>query len=389
MSDLYLIEPALSHVWAPFQVSRPVAELRAGAWLIRERWEAVAGGETRAVFGPAHLTAFVEDGAAPVRAQAPVVGPALVGRSDFAPSGIAPELPVRPARLINDEVVVGWWVPEGVTWPADAAFPDAVDIEGALLHGAFDLVTALEDLLAGDVADFLHERGDAVPDASVVIGDPEDVILLGGVVEPGVVFDVRSGAVVIEQHAYVRHGTRLEGPVYVGAGSEILGGAIRASAFGPRCKVRGEISASVFVGYGNKAHDGFLGHSVVGRWVNLGAGTTTSDLKNTYGPVRLEIGGERIESGRQLLGTLIGDHAKTAIGTLLPTGAVIGVAANVFGAANAVKTTAPFAWGTGGERMTLDGFLTVARRVMPRRGVEVTDEVVAMLTAVYRQATGT
>jgi UDP-N-acetylglucosamine diphosphorylase/glucosamine-1-phosphate N-acetyltransferase len=387
MPDLYLVEPAPSSAWAPFQASRPVAELRAGAWLIRERWEAVAAGETRAVFGPPHLVSFVEDGAAPVRLQAPVAGPALVGRSDFAPAGVAPELPPGPARLINDEVVVGWWVPPGATWQGGGDFPgDALEIEGVLLHGAFDLITALEDLLAGDVADFQHERGDAIPDGSVVLGDPEAVVLLGAAIEPGVVFDVRHGGIVIEQHAQVRHGARLVGPVYVGPGTEVLGGSIQASAFGPRCKVRGEIAESVFLGYANKQHDGFLGHSVVGRWVNLGAATNTSDLKNTYGPVRLVIGAERIETGLQFLGTLIGDHAKTAIGTLLPTGAVVGVAANVFGSANAPKTTPPFAWGTGGERMTLDGFLTIARRVMPRRAVPVTDAVVTMLTDVYRHA---
>jgi UDP-N-acetylglucosamine diphosphorylase/glucosamine-1-phosphate N-acetyltransferase len=389
MPDLYLVEPAPSAAWAPFQASRPVAELRAGAWLIRERWEAVAGGTSRAVFGPAHLTTFVEEGAPPVTAPTPVVGPALVGRSDFAPAGVAPELPAGPARLINDEVAVGWWVPSGMTWTGDDPAAEAVEIEGVLLHGAFDLVTALEDLLAGDVTDFMHERSDALPDGSIILGDPENVILLGAAIEPGVVFDVRRGAVVVEQHAYVRHGARLEGPTYVGPGTEVLGGAIGRSAFGPRCKVRGEISTSVFVGYANKAHDGFLGHAVVGRWANLGAGTTTSDLKNTYGAVRLVVGDERIETGRQFLGSLIGDHAKTAIGTLLPTGAVVGVGANVFGAASAPKTTAPFAWGSGGERMTLDGFLTIARRVMPRRAVEVTDDVVAMLAAIYHYATGT
>jgi UDP-N-acetylglucosamine diphosphorylase/glucosamine-1-phosphate N-acetyltransferase len=389
MLDLYLVEPAPSAVWAPFQASRPVAELRAGAWLIRERWEAVAGGASRAVFGPPHLTAFVEQGAPPVTAPTAVVGPALVGRSDFAPAGVAPELPTGPARLINDEVAVGWWVPAGTTWTEDDPAAEALEIEGVLLHGAFDLVTALEDLLAGDAADFVRERSDAVPDGSIILGDPENVVLLGAAIEPGVVFDVRHGVIVVEQHAYVRCGSRLEGPIYVGPGTEVLGGTVSRSAFGPRCKVRGEISTSVFVGYANKAHDGFLGHAVVGRWVNLGAGTTTSNLKNTYGAVRLEVGNERIETARQFLGGLIGDHAKTAIGTLLPTGAVIGVGANVFGAANAAKTTAPFAWGGGGERMTLEGFLTIARRVMPRRAVEVTDDVVAMLTAVYRHTTGT
>jgi UDP-N-acetylglucosamine diphosphorylase/glucosamine-1-phosphate N-acetyltransferase len=290
--------------------------------------------------------------------------------------------------LVNDDETVGWWVPAGASWSGPEAGGAAVGIEGVRLHGAFDLVTALEHLLVSDAADFLREPGDPIPDGTIVIGDPHDVVLLGARIEPGVVFDVRHGAVVVEQHVYVRAGTRLEGPLYVGPGSELLGGHIGWSAVGPRCKVRGEVTASVFFGYANKAHDGFLGHSVVGRWVNLGAGTTTSNLKNTYGPVRLEVDSGRIESGRQFLGTLFGDHAKTAIGTLFPTGALVGVGANVFGAAAAPKTIAPFAWGVGGEaRQTLDGFLTTARRVMPRRSVEVTDAVAAALEAVYRFAT--
>ena len=119
----------------------------------------------------------------------------------------------------------------------------------------------------------------------------------------------------------------------------------------------------------NKAHDGFVGHSVVGHWVNLGAGTTTSNLKNTYGAVRLEVAGTRIETGRSNLGTLFGDHAKTAIGTMLATGTVVGAGANVFGAATPPKYVPPFAWGCAGERVTEDGFLRVAERVMARRDV--------------------
>src|SRR5262249_42609465 len=156
-----------------------------------------------------------------------------------------------------------------------------------------------------------------------------DIVVMGAAVEPGVVFDVRHGAVVLEPGVEVRHGTRLEGPVFVGARSRVLGGFIRGSAFGPECRLHGEIAASVFLGYANESHDGFVGHSVVGHWVNLGALTTTSNLKNTYGPVRLEVAGRRIETERQNLGTLFGDHAKTAIGTMLATGTVVGVGANV------------------------------------------------------------
>jgi hypothetical protein len=131
----------------------------------------------------------------------------------------------------------------------------------------------------------------------------------------------------------------------------------------------------VFLGYANKSHDGFVGHSVVGHWVNLGALTTTSNLKNTYGPVRLDIAGHRIETGRQNLGTLFGDHAKTAIGTMLATGTVVSAGANLFGPPTPPRYVPPFAWGGQDDaRLTADGFLRVAERVMPRRGIELTPE---------------
>ncbi len=386
MTDVHLIDPPVGSAWYPFGHCRPIAELRAGAWLIRERWEAVAGGETKSIAAAPHLRGFAEDGVPPVATPGPVAGPAVVGRSDFAPSGEPVALPDAPARLVNDGETVGWCVPAGTTWTPDATYPDEVAIDGLVLHGAYDLVTALEHLLVADAADFTHERGDEIPDASVVIGDPADVVLLGALVEPGVTFDVREGAVVIEQHAYVKGGTRFEGPVYVGPGTAVQGGLIRHCSIGPRCRIRGEVQSAVFLGYGNKVHDGFVGHSVVGRWVNLGAGTTTSNLKNTYGPVRLAVAGERIETGRQFLGTLFGDYAKTAIGTLLDTGSVVGAGANVFGTVRPPKYVPPFAWGDGRARVERDGFLTVVNRTLPRRDVQVTDAVRASLSAIYDHA---
>ena len=145
----------------------------------------------------------------------------------------------------------------------------------------------------------------------------------------------------------------------------------------------------MFLGYANKSHDGFVGHSVVGHWVNLGAMTTTSNLKNTYGPVRLEIAGERIETGRQNLGTLFGDHAKTAIGTMLATGTVVSAGANVFGAPTPPKYVPPFAWGAeGAERLTREGFLRVAERVMIRRNVPLTADRRRSLEHTFTRGTG-
>src|SRR5207249_1924042 len=215
----------------------------------------------------------------------------------------------------HEGATVGWWIPAGSTWDGAHDQGSGVELDGLLLRGAYDLVTALEHFLHADAADFTVEEGDPLPDGCTVIGDPADVVLLGATVEPGVTFDVREGAVVVEQRAYVKCGSRLEGPVYVGPGTEVHGGQIRWCSIGPRCKVRGELSTTAFVGFANKAHDGFVGHSVIGRWVNLGAGTVTSNLKNTYGAVRLLAGPQPIETERQYLGSLIGDHVKTAIGT--------------------------------------------------------------------------
>ena len=385
MTDLYLLEPVDVDPWFPYGDSRPICELRAGAWLIRERWEAIVDSRTRGVFAPEHLNLFAEDSTPPVLRQEAVAAPALVGRSDFAPSGAAPDFPAGSARLVNDGDTVGWWVADG-QWDRSTTDWPELEIEGVSLRGSYDIVTALEHLLAADVIDFVHERGDSLPDGSIIIGEPANIVSMGAVIEPGVTFDSRNGVIVIEQHAYVKAGTRLEGPLYIGPGTEVLGGEIRNSSFGPRCHVRGEISSSVFLGYANKGHEGFIGHSVVGRWVNLGAGTTTSNLKNTYGEVKQDVPGRPVETGRQFLGTIFGDHAKTAIGTLMPTGALVGAGANVLSEGTAPKYVRPFAW-SGSELMNLEGFLRTAERVMPRRNVTFTPQVRDFLTDIYHRAT--
>ena len=378
MTALYLLEPEQPGArWAPFAGVRPIAELRAGAWRIRERWEAACGTEAAAILG-AHVDGFHEGDEPPVRPPGPVEGPAVIGAAWFAPAGeriAAADGAGAPRRLTHCGSTVGWLVRAGERWDGPHDTGEGLEVDGLLLRGAFDLVTALERFLGEDCADFRAAPGTGVPEGSLVLGDPGDVIVMGAAVEPGVVFDVRRGTVVLEAGAEVRHGTRLEGPVFVGRNTKVLGGFVRASAFGPECRVHGEIAASVFLGYANKSHDGFVGHSVVGQWVNLGALTTTSNLKNTYGPVRIQVPGERIETGRQNLGTLFGDHAKTAIGTMLATGSVVSAGASLFGPPTPPRYIPPFAWGSeGDEFLTADGFLRIAERVMLRRQVELTAE---------------
>ena len=383
---LYLLEPASpGTAWAPFAGVRPLAELTAGVWKIRERWEAALDLETTAIVGD-HVAGF-HDGPGPeIIPPGPIPGPAIIAAAWFAPTGGPIALEPAPRRLVSGDSTVGWIVPAGTTWQGSTPDGPAQEVDGLLLNGAFDLITALERFLATDALGFANSEVDAVPPASIVIGDPALVLCRGALVEPGVVFDTRGGAVVLEAGVEVRHGSRLEGPLHAGAAVRILGGHLRASVLGPRVVVKGEVSNSIFLGFSNKAHDGFVGHSVLGHWVNLGAGTTTSNLKNTYGEVSLAVAGERIRTGRQFLGALIGDHAKTAIGSLLPTGAVVGAGANLFGAPNAPKYVPPLAWGSNAtEYMTETGFLRVAERVLPRRQVPFTPERAESLRRTYRR----
>jgi UDP-N-acetylglucosamine diphosphorylase/glucosamine-1-phosphate N-acetyltransferase len=387
MSQLYLLEPeSPGPEWAPFAGVRPISELRAGAWLIRERWEAALDADTTATVG-SHVHGFHEADAAPVIAPRSITGPAFVVASSFAPSGVrlSPSPSIR--RFTHRGTTVGWVVGPGDSWRGPDETGAALEIDGLLLRGAFDLVTALEVLLEDDCADFLHAARQDVPEGSIVLGDAARVVCRAAAVEPGVVFDVRHGPVVLEEGVEVRHGTRLEGPIFARPRTRILGGFIRGSSFGPECRVHGEVAATVFIGYDNKSHDGFVGHSVLGPWVNLGAGTTTSNLKNTYGTVRLEPRGARIETGRLNLGTLFGDHAKTAIGTMLSTGTIVSAGANVFGGLPP-KYLPPFAWGSDAtERVSEDGFLRVAERVLGRRGVDFSGAVRNSLQLMYSRGT--
>jgi len=158
------------------------------------------------------------------------------------------------------------------------------------------------------------------------------------------------------------------------------------------CKVAGEVGGTIFQGFANKAHDGHLGDSYVGEWVNIGAGTTNSNLLNTYGEVTMRIrpGGRTERTGMQFLGTIFGDHAKLAIGMRLMTGTVIGTGAMLATTAPPSTCVPPFAWATdGGERIyRLNKFLDVARQMMTRRDVELSEAMIERLTSLHPESAG-
>ncbi|HEX3928942.1 MAG TPA: hypothetical protein VHW65_13175 [Gemmatimonadales bacterium] len=388
MTTVVLLEPEVpGTTWAPFAGAGPLSELRGGAWRLRERWSLAIGAPVSGIVA-AHAAGYrARPGAPPLVDAAAMVGPAWVVSATFAP-----KLPMRAVgsarRLVHGGRAVAWRLDAGQRWEGPFEKGDGLVVDGRQLQGAYDLITVLEQYLFADTLAALDGAVDPIPDGTIVLGNPGAIALRGAVLEPGVVLDARKGSIILERDVQVRSGTRIEGPFWAREGTWLLGGSLRNSSIGPHCRLHGEISTSAFAGYANKSHDGFVGHSVIGEWVNLGAGTITSNLKNTYGPVRLDLNGTRHDTGRANLGTLFGDHVKTAIGTLLSAGTVLGAGANLFGAPRAPKHVAPFAWGGDtDERMGVDQFIAAAKRILPRRDVAVDAPMEAALRALHARLT--
>ncbi|MDQ3333319.1 MAG: hypothetical protein M3552_22185, partial [Planctomycetota bacterium] len=218
--------------------------------------------------------------------------------------------------------------------------------------------------------------------AGIHIGD-------GSRVKPCVVIDAESGPVWIGNNVRIQPHSYIEGPAYVGDGSLLQTGAVirGGASVGPVCKVGGEVEGSVLVGYSNKQHDGFLGHSYIGSFVNIAADCINSDLKNTYGTIRVPINGQEVESGEQFVGLTVGDHSKAGINVGFPTGAVMGFCSSVVGA-ECPKFVPSFAWIDSGEWVRYDAArgLAIAKRVMARRHLTMSAAEEKAFLAVRTQA---
>jgi carbonic anhydrase/acetyltransferase-like protein (isoleucine patch superfamily) len=241
------------------------------------------------------------------------------------------------------------------------------DHPGKKIGYLWDLIVGLKDDLEEDLR-VLGARvlGEIHP--SAVLYAKENMLIEEGVeVEAGAVLDARSGPIYIGKGTVIRPHSYLRGPLSIG----------------PQCRIGGEVTHSIFLGYANKAHYGFIGHSYIGEWVNLGAGTTNSNLKNNYGTVKVQVNGKLIDSGQQFLGCFIGDYAKTGIGTLINTGTVIGLGANVLGGKLTPKYIPDFQWDEK-TKYRLDDFLKAAAAMMGRRGRKLSGEETARLEKVFR-----
>ena len=391
MSELVLYDDAVARNFEPFALTRPICEMRAGAKLLRQRWEHVLKTRASGFVSSAHLATFLEPGTPPgIMPNGILRKGSIVANSRFAPvlqpvaAGDVWSSSGRVvAVLLEDDVPVKDLKDGRVALEDFVTGGKRVEVTGVWIDQVWDFLVYLNHQLASDIE--VLSKGAKKAELLSVKGPHSVFIEDGTTVEPHVFFDCSAGAVLIRRGATILANTRIAGPCVIGVESTVGVDKISGCSIGDHCKVHGELSASILLGHSNKAHDGFVGNSYFGRWVNLGAGTITSNLKNTYGNVSLWTPlGER-DTGMQFVGTFFGDHAKTGIGATLTTGSVIGAGANIFGNVTAPKVVPPFAWGDEPPYSTyqLAKFLEVARRVMSRRHVELTAKQAQVLSAAH------
>jgi len=260
-------------------------------------------------------------------------------------------------------------------------FPDLPqkEIDVRIIEYPWDLIKYNEEELISDFNKLTSSNENQINEYLGVHFLNKGNIFIGKnvIIKPGVVLDAEDGPIYVGDNAKIMHNASIQGPVFIGQNSIVkMNSTIYSNtSIGKECKVGGEIENTIIHSYSNKQHNGFLGNSYLGSWVNLGAGTTNSDLKNNYGSISVQINNDVVDSGRQFVGLTMGDHSKSAINTSFNTGAVVGVSSNVFGGSFPPKYLPSFSWG-GSEALTtydLERSIEVAEKVMQRRNVNLTE----------------
>lgn len=226
----------------------------------------------------------------------------------------------------------------------------------------------------------IHSRAVLMKKQNIIIGKNTSV-------GPYVVIDATKGPVIIEDSVTVEPHVFIQGPVWINSKTIVKSNARidGGTSIGINCRAAGEITTSIMHGYTNKAHEGFLGHSYLGEWINIGADTNNSNLKNDYGPIRVMIDGVSVDSGKQFFGMVMGDHSRTGINTMINTGTIVGVACNIFGADFPPKYIPDFSWGGTAflHEYKFDKFLVNARAMTGRRGVTLSEAEIELLRIIY------
>ncbi len=373
MNLILFDNPTIRQNLLPFTFTRPVAQIRCGIFTIAEKWEkhlqVQASNSTEAYLAKKFPVAFTGDNLWINGAVCPDAELVAAIHQLNPGDAIVKDAMILAVRTPDDEV------PEVITgkvmnYSAPVTVIDQVwkifQFNGAQIRSDFQLIT---------------KTG-----SSIGIQDPytrayaeENIFIEPGAKVFASVLNASTGPIYIGKNAEVQEGTVIRGPFALGENSIInMGAKMRGDvSIGPGCKVGGEVSTSVFFGYSNKAHDGFLGCSVVGEWCNFGADSNTSNLKNNYEDVKLwnYTKGGFVSTGLMFCGLMMADHTKCGINTMFNTGTVTGVSANIFGDGFPRNYIPSFAWGgaSGFSTYQFEKAMATASKAMERRGLALTE----------------
>jgi UDP-N-acetylglucosamine diphosphorylase/glucosamine-1-phosphate N-acetyltransferase len=398
--NLCIFEDEHSTRLNPLTLTRPVYELRCGISLLREKIARRFSGGRLHLFCRSYLAEVVRESLPDVPVNQKPDAPCLFINGRFILGEKLPSLGSQEAVWKNNGEVAMALISKArlsaFSPDKDGTIPTAwfdglpvEEIAGTFIRYPWDLVHHNPEQIRRDFAYF--NRGGQILGKiypNVTLLEEKNIYLgAGAKIKPGAVLDAEDGPIFIDEGATIMANASLQGPLFVGANSAIKMGAkiYEGTSIGEVCKVGGEVEESIIHSYSNKQHEGFLGHAYLGQWVNLGADTNNSDLKNNYGTVKVYVNGEMVDSGLLFVGLTMGDHAKCGINTMFNTGTVVGVMSNVFGAGYPDKFIPSFTWG-GIENMELydlDKALEVARRVMARRKINLSAAQEKMLRKVF------
>ena len=389
----------------PLVLSRPIWELRCGITSLAEKLVAAAGAGEVACFVPPYLAAVYRlQTAWPVNDPQCLIGDDLLLLDSRVKASALDVSLGDQSRVITDsegEVLLARIKREDLeklnTESLDTFLESACSSlpteseELPAWNYIWDLILANPEQIAADFAAAARSGVEGtIEEPKAIRGSSADVYIApDALVHPMVVLDAAEGPIYIDEGAEIHPFTRIEGPCYIGKKSILLGAKCReGNSIGPMCRIGGEVEESIIQGHSNKYHDGFLGHAYVGEWVNLGALTTNSDLKNDYSTVSITLEGKHpIDTGSTKVGALIGDHVKTSIGTLLNTGAYVGAMALITSTGKPLPKFIPsFAWFI--EGVVTKGFgkkqlFATAEKAMPRRGCQWTKADEALWNEIF------
>ena len=370
----------------PFTFTRPVSELRVGILTIREKWQRSLNIRFSFLTQPYLQKKFPpEFGEVNFMINGCVLpDPRLVAQVKSLQPGeaIAEPDPVNAGKSL----LIAWCTTDKID-PAVAFDSEAVIRASRIIppvnspraiRGLTDIFSKNADALRDDYKLITYKRRSATIYESNKVINRNDVFIEEGAKVELAFLNASKGPIYIGRNAEVMEGAMIRGPVSIGDHSIVKMGAkiYGPTTVGPVCTVGGEINNTVILGYSNRGHDGFLGHAVIGEWCNLGADSNNSNLKNDYGEVKLwNYATQKFErTGMQFVGLMMGDHSKCGINTMFNTGTVVGVFANIFGAAFPRNFIPSFSWGgaSGFVEYKIDHAFETARRVMARRNVELT-----------------